>query len=60
MSEARTDGDPASNWKLAKNTQGGRRLNARDDDAAAGILAVAEEERGFRAERRGPRVVMVG
>lgn len=60
MSEARTVGDPAGNWKLAKNTQGGRRLNARDDAAAAGILAVAEGDRGFRPERSGRRVVMVG
>ena len=53
-------GDPASNWKPARNPQGGRRLNARDDDAAAGILTVAEEDRGLRAERRGPRVVASG
>ena len=40
--EARTVGDTAGNHKLAKNTQGGRRANARDDAAAACILAVAE------------------
>ena len=41
MSEARTVGDPAGNWKLAKSTQGGRRRRAKDDAAAAAILAVA-------------------
>ena len=40
--EARTVGDPAGNHKLAKSTQGGRRANARDDAAAACILAIAE------------------
>ena len=40
--EARTVADTAGNHKLAKNTQGGRRANARDDAAAACILAVAE------------------
>ena len=42
MSEARTIGDPAGNHKLAKNAQGGRRARARDDCAAALILATAE------------------
>ena len=41
MSEARTVTDPAGNSKLSKATQGGRRLRARDDAAAAAILAVA-------------------
>ena len=41
MSEARTISDPAGNSKLSKATQGGRRLRARDDAAAAAILAVA-------------------
>ncbi len=45
LSEARVTSDPAGNAKLAKNAQGGRRLRARDDAAAAAILAVAE---GFR------------
>ena len=54
MGEARVTGDPAGNWKLAKSTQGGRRANARDDSAAAAILAVAE---GFRRwADRGSRV----
>ena len=41
MAEARTTSDPAGNHKLAKRSQGGRRSQARDDAAAAGILAVA-------------------
>ena len=41
MSEARTISDPAGNQKLSKGSQGGRRLRARDDAAAAAILAVA-------------------
>lgn len=42
MASARTVSDPAGNSKLSKSTQGGRRLNARDDAAAAAILAVGE------------------
>ncbi len=45
MSEARTAIDASGNQKLAKSTQGGRRARARDDAAAAAILAVAEGER---------------
>ena len=41
MAEARTVSDPAGNSKLAKATEGGRRARARDDAAAAAILAVA-------------------
>ena len=42
MAEARTISDSAGNAKLSKSTQGGRRLRARDDAAAAALLAVAE------------------
>ena len=52
MGEARTIGDPAGNHKLAKKTEGGRRAEARDDAAAAAILAVAE---GMRRHARAPR-----
>ena len=45
LAEARVTSDPAGNSKLAKNAQGGRRLRARDDAAAAAVLAVAA---GFR------------
>ncbi len=41
VGEARTVADQAGNAKLAKGVEGGRRLRARDDAAAAGILAVA-------------------
>ena len=52
VSEARTVSDPAGNAKLAKNAQGGRRLRARDDAAAAAILAVAA---GVRVSAHAPR-----
>ena len=41
MGEARVVMDPSGNAKLAKQSAGGRRLRARDDAAAAAILAVA-------------------
>ena len=41
MSEARTVSDASANAKLAKGAEGGRRALARDDAAAASILAVA-------------------
>ena len=49
MAEARTARDPAGNEKLAKGSQAGRRQRARDDVAAAIILAVAEGSRRYRA-----------
>lgn len=49
LSEAICVCDPAGNSKLAKATEGGRRLRAKDDAAAAAILAVAE---GARLARR--------
>ena len=50
MSEARVVMDTAGNSKLAKRTEGQRRLRARDDAAAAGILAVAV---GIRERPKG-------
>ena len=47
LAEARTVSDPAGNTKLAKGSQGGRRQRARDDVAAAVILAVAEGSRRY-------------
>ena len=41
MGEARTVSDPAGNAKLAKRGEGARRTRAKDDAAAAAILAVA-------------------
>lgn len=49
FAEARAARDPAGNEKLAKGTEGGRRRRARDDVAAAVILAVAEGSRSYRA-----------
>ena len=55
LREARVATDPAGNCKLAKKTEGGRRATARDDTAAAAILAVAEG-----ARRRRGRTVRSG
>ena len=52
MAEARVATDPAGNQKLAKQSEGGRRLRARDDAAAAAILAVAA---GTRQPADAPR-----
>ena len=41
MGEARVLTDPAGNSKLAKGSEAGRRMRAKDDAAAAAILAVA-------------------
>ena len=60
MAEARTVSDPAGNQKLAKGSQGGRRARARDDAAAAAILAVAEGERRGRTPARTMRVAVAG
>ena len=54
MSEARTISDPSGNAKLAKSTQGGRRASARDDAAAAAILAVSLGARRYRKATEGP------
>ena len=50
MGEARVISDPAGNSKLAKAREGGRRRLARDDAAAAAILATAV---GFRQWHQG-------
>ena len=61
MGEARVAMDPAGNAKLSKNAQGGRRLRARDDAAAAAILAVATGSRMDAAPVRRPmRSAIVG
>ena len=52
MAEARVVMDPAGNAKLAKNSDGGRRARARDDAAAAAILAIAAGARMPAAPRR--------
>ena len=61
MSEARTLANPAGFEKLAKGSQGQRRSRARDDAAAAAILAVAEGHRiGRKPARRVPDFFVVG
>ena len=64
MSEARTLRDPAGNEKLSKGSEGGRRHRARDDAAAAAVLAVAEGYRRWIASptagRRPLRSALVG
>lgn len=60
LAQARTVCDPAGNEKLSKKTQGGRRANARDDAAAAAILAVAEgTRRQSQPPRQAPRLHIV-
>ena len=59
MAEARTVSDVAGNAKLAKGAQGGRRLRARDDAAAAAILAVSMAARQPKP-RRGVYLGIVG
>ena len=58
MREARTVSDPAGNSKLAKSSEGGRRLRARDDAAAASILAVAAGSRIVEEPTSGGMVLV--
>ena len=60
MSEARTISDPAGNAKLSKGSQGGRRSRARDDAAAAAILAVAAGIRQPVKRKRRIRWALAG
>ena len=60
MAEARVVTDPAGNSKLAKQSEGGRRMRARDDAAAAAILAVASGTREGNQPRRRRRHALVG
>ena len=54
MAKARTVSDPTGNAKLCKGAEGGRRIRARDDAAAAGILAVSAGQRpGMHLTLRG-------
>ena len=60
FSEAKTVSDVAGNEKLSKGSEGQRRKLARDDVAAAAILAVAEaDRRGIPDERPALRLVAV-
>lgn len=56
VSEARVTMDTSGNAKLAKSTEGNRRLRARDDAAAAAILAVAEGTRRYKRRRARRRL----
>ena len=60
MSEARLIGDVAGNFKLAKNSEGGRRSRAKDDIVAAAILAVAVGRRGSDVSGGGPVYAVAG
>ena len=55
MAEARVMTDPSGNSKLSKGSEGGRRSRARDDAAAAAILAVAAGWRQWHAKPRQSR-----
>ena len=59
LAEATTITDPAGNAKLAKGTEGGRRFRARDDAAAAAIIAVAEGYRNRPTEAPAPRRLVI-
>ena len=60
LSEARVASDPAGNSKLAKGSEGGRRQRARDDAAAAAILAVASGYREWHTGARTERRLLLG
>lgn len=60
LTEARAVGDPAGNWKLAKSNQGQRHANARDDAAAAAILAVAIGYRQWKDRPEAETGVYIG
>ena len=59
LAEATTVADTSGNEKLAKATEGGRRMRARDDVAAAMILAVAEGARRGARPRKARRWAVV-
>ncbi len=59
VAEARTVSDPAGNAKLAKGSQGGRRVRAKDDAVAAALLAVGAGWREWHsAGDREPRLLV--
>ena len=60
MAEARTVSDPAGNAKLSKGSEGGRRARAKDDAAAAAILAVSAGYRSPPRPARKPRFALAG
>ena len=60
MGEARVLTDTAGNAKLAKGSEAGRRLRAKDDAAAAAILAVATGVRLWQEDAGASRGVYLG
>ena len=60
MSAARVVTDSAGNSKLAKGVEGGRRMRARDDAVAAGILAVSTGVRLWRENMPAERGIYLG
>ena len=60
MAVARTVSDAAGNAKLAKKTEGGRKARARDDAAAAAILAVSAGVRHWQGQQAEPEAEDVG
>ena len=60
LAEARVMTDPAGNSKLAKASEGGRRVRARDDAAAAAILAVSAGYREWHTGGGDGRRLVVG
>ena len=60
MGEARVVMEPAGNAKLAKNSDGGRRVRARDDAAAAILAVAAGSWLAGRPQRRHRRHAVVG
>ena len=60
VASARTVTDAAANSKLAKGSEGGRRVRARDDSAAASILAVSLAERHPPRASGGAYLGLVG
>ena len=64
MAEARVMTDPSGNAKVAKASQAGRRVRARDDAVSAAVLAVAAGWRQWHAAprpaRRPLRTALVG
>ena len=60
MASARVITDASANQKLAKASEGGRRLRSRDDAAAASILAVAVGSRGYTRTAAPARHAVAG
>lgn len=60
MAEARVAIDPSGNAKLAKGAEGGRRVRAKDDAAAASILAVSAGVRLWRDSTPASHGVFLG